>query len=968
MRIRHIPILLAIVVALAAANAVSAHANLMRSDPPANSVQATAPAQVTITFTEPIEPGFSTITVLFEDGSKADRGDSLVSPADGTQLSVSLADSREGTYLVSWRVLSAVDGHVTAGSFVFSVGQPIDRSLGASGERGAVTSPLDMLARALNYMGQALIAGAMLFRWLVWRPALKSAELGQEVDERGARRTRLLVYASLGLAAAGTLLTLIAQSSLAGATLAGWLSTRVGRIWIGRAATLLALGILSDEIAATGRLPNAPIGGKRLPAMALNIALLWLGLQLLLTTSLTSHSASITAPPIIPVAADWLHLIGTAVWAGGLAQMAFVVPAIAKTLDDEDRAWLWLRTVVYFSTVAAAALGVLLVTGAYMSMLHVGDWAALLSTAYGRALLLKVALAGAAMLLGAFNLFVVKPRLDHAVEQMASESTRALHRRFRRIVAVEALFALAALAAAGALTNLPRSRDPQPVAAGGRLELAARAEDLDATLTIDPALEGDNTYALRLRRAGGGETVTDAEQVTLSFTYLARSLGAASAEAALAPDGEYAASGAFLSLPGDWQIEAAVRRPGAFDAFAAFRVKVGLDGRITAAGEQTLVESAARWLSIYGLAFGGFVAIALGVVWLAIGARAARNLPSLALLAIPSIIALPIGALSVYTFFKEATPGLTLTNPYLPDEQSLAIGQQVFEEDCVTCHGSAGRGDGPSASGLSVPPADFGSGHLDIHTDGDVFYWIQNGLPRVDSPMPAFKGELTEDETWHLVNYVRRLRNLAADARASAPQPAAAPPALQPYTAPSFVAPPEAAGATVQPPTPSASGDPAALERLARADAAMNALQSMVEKQSLQDDAGNRLDVVFVYGASDRMRYNVVNGATALQIGPDDYQLAPDGAWIKNQRAIPFEWPKFNYSTIAEEARIEGEEQVGGSLATVVAFRYGGYDFRVWIEQKSERIVKLAMDAPNHHMESVYEEFDSAPAIEPPAP
>ena len=142
----------------------------------------------------------------------------------------------------------------------------------------------------------------------------------------------------------------------------------------------------------------------------------------------------------------------------------------------------------------------------------------------------------------------------------------------------------------------------------------------------------------------------------------------------------------------------------------------------------------------------------------------------------------------------------------------------------------------------------------------------------------------------------------------------------------------------------------------------------MVEKQSLQDDAGNRLDVVFTYNAPDRMRYNIVNGATAVQIGPDDYQLAPDGAWIKNKRAIPFEWPRFSYGSIAGEARIEGEERIRESATTVVAFRYRGYDFRAWIDRKTERIVKLAKDAPNHHMESVYGEFDSAPTIEPPAP
>jgi hypothetical protein len=125
---------------------------------------------------------------------------------------------------------------------------------------------------------------------------------------------------------------------------------------------------------------------------------------------------------------------------------------------------------------------------------------------------------------------------------------------------------------------------------------------------------------------------------------------------------------------------------------------------------------------------------------------------------------------------------------------------------------------------------------------------------------------------------------------------------------------------------------------------------------------------VFTYAAPDRMRYQIVNGATAIQIGSDDYQLAPDGGWIKNQRAVPFEWPTFNYGSLAGEARLSGEEQIGESTATIVEFQYGGFDFRVWIDQESDRIIRLSMDGPNHHMDSIYSDFDSAPPIERPAP
>jgi mono/diheme cytochrome c family protein len=133
-----------------------------------------------------------------------------------------------------------------------------------------------------------------------------------------------------------------------------------------------------------------------------------------------------------------------------------------------------------------------------------------------------------------------------------------------------------------------------------------------------------------------------------------------------------------------------------------------------------------------------------------------------------------VGIVSVVTFFNEATPGLGLTNPFLPDQESLAIGQQLWEANCRVCHGEAGRGDGPAVENLNRKPPDYADGHLDIHTDGDIFFWIRNGFPNIpDSPMPKFGDQFTEDETWHLVNYVRRLRNLAGSdtVTSNAPQP-----------------------------------------------------------------------------------------------------------------------------------------------------------------------------------------------------
>ena len=216
-----------------------------------------------------------------------------------------------------------------------------------------------------------------------------------------------MLIVALALAGAGAVLLLIAQAGNSGGSIGDWLGTRVGRIWLGRVATLIAIGVLLDDIVATAR-------GSRFST----IASIWLPGQLLFLTTLTSHSAAISQPPIIPFAADFAHLIATSIWVGGLALMAFVVPRVAQTLNAEDRSWLWLRTVVNFSTVAAVAVGVLILTGSYLSFLHIGSWTALIGTAYGRTLLLKLALAGSRDVGGR-----VQPDRDQAATRSGDRST-----------------------------------------------------------------------------------------------------------------------------------------------------------------------------------------------------------------------------------------------------------------------------------------------------------------------------------------------------------------------------------------------------------------------------------------------------------------------------------------------------------------------------------------------------------------
>ena len=95
-----------------------AHAMLDHSEPRVGNKVASAPREVTLTFTEKLEPAFSSITVTGPGGQRVDAGKPRVS---GNQMSTSVKSGGAGTYHVNWRVLS-VDTHTTNGAFAFQVG------------------------------------------------------------------------------------------------------------------------------------------------------------------------------------------------------------------------------------------------------------------------------------------------------------------------------------------------------------------------------------------------------------------------------------------------------------------------------------------------------------------------------------------------------------------------------------------------------------------------------------------------------------------------------------------------------------------------------------------------------------------------------------------------------------------------------------------------------------------------------
>jgi copper resistance protein C len=116
--IAFVPLLLLLLLMLGTQDAY-AHAHLDRAEPRIESTVTPAPREVSLAFTEGLEPAFSTIEVRDAEGARVDEGEPKVS---GRTMRIGLKALPPGTYKVYWRALS-VDTHKTEGTFSFRVGK-----------------------------------------------------------------------------------------------------------------------------------------------------------------------------------------------------------------------------------------------------------------------------------------------------------------------------------------------------------------------------------------------------------------------------------------------------------------------------------------------------------------------------------------------------------------------------------------------------------------------------------------------------------------------------------------------------------------------------------------------------------------------------------------------------------------------------------------------------------------------------
>jgi copper transport protein len=751
---------LAALVYLAVAPGIAwAHANLDRAEPPPGTQLDQPPAQLQLWFSEAVDGSFSRVQLLNSRGESVDRGDSHVSPNDPQSMVVSIPDQLPNdVYTVAWRTLSAVDGHTVNGAYPLIIGpMPAEGvPLAASAASSQATfDPETAVGRWWFSMAACAVFGILLSWHVVLRPLFGRSNPAA-LPLTAARARRLAIISGV-LLLIGTLFMAVAQASAAaGVPLWGVFGQPlVDLLGHGRYATLwwarLALVVVALVLVVWK-------GVRRWPG---RVALGAIGLALL-TSSFNSHGAALLSGAYLGVAMDWLHFLGVAAWIGGLLSLAFILPvAVQASQATGDR--VFARAVTRFSTLAVISVVLIVVTGTFQAWLEVGSWAGLIQTAYGLSISAKIGLLALMLLFGAFNLLIVRPGLAKMAASGSAAAASGLAHRFGSAVRIEVALGAVVLLVAAILTGLAPARDELARETSGDItgpvDKQVNVNGLDARIQITPNVLGVNRLAVQLPSTNPQEV----ERVQLTLTYLDSELGSQPVvlnQSSSAPD-TWETTSPLLSQAGTWQAEMLVRRAGQDDARTALRfVVAGPGGTSQAAtsvtGAYPLLPS--PMVSVAYVLIGlGVVVVGMAVVRAIRQPRRRRALTRQAALLGAGVVILACGG---YVYAAENQNGVPLDvvnirDPIPPDDQSLALGQQVYTTYCETCHGETGRGDGPAGLRLVPRPADLRIHTAPgVHTDGELYYWVSYGFP--GSAMPAWKQNgLTDEQIWSVINYAR---------------------------------------------------------------------------------------------------------------------------------------------------------------------------------------------------------------------
>ena len=525
----------------------------------------TAPATVSLTFSEGVGLGRQSVKVLDAKRHRVDVGKPQHLAGRASTVAVDLKPGLpNGSYVVIWRVVSS-DSHPVEGTFSFGVGVPAGTPPPAA-DAESLVGGLDGLLRGVAYAGAVLLLGGSTFVVLLW-PAGLALPRPRRLVKAGWMAS---VLAAVGLFflqgpyGAGTGVSTLLDLSLAGDTFA----TRFGLLMLLRLMILGVAPFILMELVSASEEEGRPI----------RWFVVGLGGVFLFTFSLSQHAGQ---GDLVAVwaAVDATHLAAACVWIGGLAVLAYAMLGRSTSGDLVEVLPRWSR-------LAMIAVATLVVTGTAQAWRQIGSFAALTSTTYGYLVTAKVA--GLCVLLVVADMgrrWVNRNTLKTAVPApvtvaparapavSASPGTTATTtvveapasllpdepsvRQLRTSVIAEvAIGAVVVALTAVLVATVPANVDYSPPYSATVVGRGNNGEDITVKLDIAQTKVGATT--MRLRTSSGGRPVPFT-QVTGSLTERSKGLGPVKFTFTPTGPGNGTAAAVVLPAAGTWTLVTQVR-------------------------------------------------------------------------------------------------------------------------------------------------------------------------------------------------------------------------------------------------------------------------------------------------------------------------------------------------------------------------------------------------------------------------
>ncbi len=719
--------LIVLAFALLSARPAAAHGYIVRAIPEDRAVLERAPTRVQYWFSEELEPEFSRIDLLDPLGELIATGG--VDEEDQTLMVLRPpTDLPDGAYVVALRPAFASDGHVVAETRVFFVGERVGGVQGTDASDTAV--PLEVVWRGIVLTSTTLLLGVFVLYDRVLLPAWGSKKhVAGFLPARVMTRLTWIAGGALVVAVGGNVLALLQNATVLFDASLGrvvssnlWntarISSRFGEVWNVR---MLLLAVLVALLALTVYWRNE----KPRTVAPFWRALMWGTALVVGTFAVSSHATGALVMPWVAVLMHWLHTTAVAVWTGGLAALALVLPAALAPYDSEQRRLALLAAMRRFSPLALGAAAVTITSGMYNALNWLFTPADVGST-YGVQLVYKVLLVLGLLAVGAVHHIAAQPeryaRWQGIVQRFGG---------WRMTLPLETIAAAAVLVAAGFVSATP---PPTPDFVNADVPTPQASQTVDGVttqMTIAPGGLGVNTYDVRVDGAAPRDVFVQLVRPEDDRRGVWHS-------AEPVEDGLFVAAGDELDEEGDWLALVDVQNEDGTVTRTVYEWEITDAASVL----QSIPPRWQHWVSLSA------VMLALGYViapgYTAMIRRANLNALTVSvgvLAVIGTAVVIALTTVYIQGVQQETArvlnPPPAQVNPVLPDASSLRAGAALYAERCDW------EQDARAFDSLVE--------RLPRTRDEELFAFTREGW----RSLPACAAPLSDMERWHIVNHVR---------------------------------------------------------------------------------------------------------------------------------------------------------------------------------------------------------------------